>query len=108
MESRWHLRRSCPSTCCRRLLPVLFHHTLMGTCLTPLKPPETLAAGICATDLHQPGHAPPEWDRPFRAPHNSAKNVTVATDSNAACAGSHAIAVMTEWDEFKGFDWIKT
>ena len=58
---------------------------------------------IC-TDLATP---PLEWDKPFRAPHHNAKNVTVATDPYAACAGSHAIAVTTEWDEFKGFDWIK-
>ena len=58
---------------------------------------------IC-TDLATP---PLEWDKPFRAPHHCAKNVTVATDPYAACAGSHAIAVMTEWDEFKGYDWSK-
>ena len=58
---------------------------------------------IC-TDLATP---PLEWDKPFRAPHHCAKNVTVATDPYAACAGSHAIAVMTEWDEFKKYDWSK-
>ena len=58
---------------------------------------------IC-TDLATP---PLEWDKPFRAPHHCAKNVTVATDPYTACAGSHAIAVMTEWDEFKSYDWSK-
>ncbi|HEY4299828.1 MAG TPA: nucleotide sugar dehydrogenase, partial [Candidatus Didemnitutus sp.] len=33
--------------------------------------------------------------------------LTVATDAYAACAGAHAIAVVTEWDEFKGLDYAK-
>jgi len=28
-------------------------------------------------------------------------------DAYEACNGAHAIAVMTEWDEFKGYDWQK-
>lgn len=24
-----------------------------------------------------------------------------------ACKGAHAIAVLTEWDEFKEYDWLK-
>ncbi len=31
--------------------------------------------------------------------------VQVITDPYEACNGSHAIAVLTEWDEFKGYDW---
>ncbi|NHA04772.1 UDP-glucose 6-dehydrogenase [Mucilaginibacter sp. HC2] len=31
--------------------------------------------------------------------------VQVITDPYEACKGSHAIAVLTEWDEFKGYDW---
>jgi UDPglucose 6-dehydrogenase len=33
----------------------------------------------------------------------------VATSDNAydACNGAHAIAVLTEWDEFVGYDWTK-
>ena len=58
---------------------------------------------IC-TDLATP---PLEWDKPFRAPHHSTENVTVATDPYAACAGSHSIAVLTEWDECNGYDWSK-
>ena len=56
---------------------------------------------IC-TDLAPP---PLEWDQPFRAQHYSAENVAVSADPYDACQGSHAIAVMTEWDEFKGYDW---
>ncbi|WP_010522377.1 UDP binding domain-containing protein, partial [Aquimarina agarivorans] len=33
--------------------------------------------------------------------------VTVVTDPYKACKNSHAIAVMTEWDEFKTYDWQK-
>lgn len=31
--------------------------------------------------------------------------VTVVNDPMLACKGSHAIAVLTEWDEFKDLDW---
>ena len=58
---------------------------------------------IC-TDLAAP---PLEWDKPFRAHAGSAQNVTVSTDPYAACAGSHAIAVMTEWEDCKGYNWAK-
>jgi UDPglucose 6-dehydrogenase len=30
---------------------------------------------------------------------------TVYTDPYEACKGAHAIAVLTEWDEFKDYDW---
>jgi len=33
------------------------------------------------------------------------KGVSVFKDPYEACKGSHAIAVLTEWDEFKGYDW---
>ena len=56
---------------------------------------------IC-TDLATP---PLEWDQPFRAQHYSAGNVTVSADPYDACHSSHAIAVMTEWDEFRGYNW---
>lgn len=31
--------------------------------------------------------------------------VTVVDDPYEACKGAHAIAVLTEWDEFKDYDW---
>ncbi|SFU30070.1 UDPglucose 6-dehydrogenase [Pustulibacterium marinum] len=31
--------------------------------------------------------------------------VTVVTDPYKACEGAHAVAVLTEWDEFKDYDW---
>ena len=31
--------------------------------------------------------------------------VTVVTDPMEACENAHAIAIMTEWDEFVGYDW---
>lgn len=33
------------------------------------------------------------------------KNVVVYEDAYEACKGAHAIAVLTEWDEFKNYDW---
>jgi len=33
--------------------------------------------------------------------------VTIATDPYSAAAGSHAIACMTEWDEFRGYDYAR-
>lgn len=33
------------------------------------------------------------------------KNVVVYQDPYEACKGAHAIAVLTEWDEFKTYDW---
>lgn len=33
------------------------------------------------------------------------KLLMVETDVYAACKGAHAVAVLTEWDEFKEYDW---
>ena len=33
--------------------------------------------------------------------------LTVAKDAYEACAGAHAIAIVTEWDEFKNLDYAK-
>jgi UDPglucose 6-dehydrogenase len=33
--------------------------------------------------------------------------LTVAKDAYAAAAGTHAIAIVTEWDEFRTLDWAK-
>jgi len=33
--------------------------------------------------------------------------LTVAKDAYEACAGAHAIAILTEWDEFKTLDYAK-
>lgn len=35
----------------------------------------------------------------------NAEGVRVASDPYQACEGAHAIAVLTEWDEFKSYDW---
>jgi UDPglucose 6-dehydrogenase len=40
-----------------------------------------------------------------RSPMLNSKLVTGFSDLYQACAGAHAIAIMTEWDEFKGYDW---
>lgn len=33
------------------------------------------------------------------------KFVTVLNDPYQACENAHAVAVLTEWDEFKEYDW---
>lgn len=34
-------------------------------------------------------------------------HLTVAKDAYAACAGAHAVAIVTEWDEFKTLDYAR-
>lgn len=38
---------------------------------------------------------------------NIENSIKVATDPYQACKDAHAIAVVTEWDEFKAYDWQK-
>ncbi|MXN91958.1 nucleotide sugar dehydrogenase [Flavobacterium sp. Sd200] len=40
-----------------------------------------------------------------RSKDENAKLVTTFEDAYEACKDAHAIAVLTEWDEFKGYDW---
>lgn len=40
-----------------------------------------------------------------RTPEENHKAVTVLADPYEACKDTHAIAVLTEWDEFKDYDW---
>jgi UDPglucose 6-dehydrogenase len=40
-----------------------------------------------------------------REPEGNKKGVKVITDPYEACKNAHAIAILTEWDEFKGYDW---
>ena len=40
-----------------------------------------------------------------RNPEHNAKSVTCYTDPYEACKDTHAIAILTEWDEFKTYDW---
>ncbi|CAM3644424.1 UDP-glucose 6-dehydrogenase [Flavobacterium gelidilacus] len=42
-----------------------------------------------------------------RAEEENKKGLTVSTDPYAACKDAHAIAILTEWDEFKTYDWQK-
>lgn len=42
-----------------------------------------------------------------RPSENNAKSIYSYETPYEACAGSHAIAVLTEWDEFTGYDWQK-
>ena len=40
-----------------------------------------------------------------RSPEENRRLVTVVTDPYDAADRAHAIAVLTEWDEFKAYDW---
>lgn len=42
-----------------------------------------------------------------RTPDENRKQVTVADNPYEACKDAHAIAVLTEWDEFRNYDWKK-
>jgi UDPglucose 6-dehydrogenase len=40
-----------------------------------------------------------------RKPEENQEYVKVFEDPYRACENAHAIAILTEWDEFKGYDW---
>jgi len=42
-----------------------------------------------------------------RSSEDNRRLVTVINDPYAALNGAHAVAVLTEWDEFKSYDWAK-
>lgn len=42
-----------------------------------------------------------------RIPEENRKQMTVAENPYEACKDAHAIAVLTEWDEFRNYDWKK-
>lgn len=42
-----------------------------------------------------------------RQPEENANSITTFQNPYEACADAHAIAVLTEWDEFKAYDWQK-
>lgn len=42
-----------------------------------------------------------------RSPEDNRRLVTVINDPYAALNGAHAVAVLTEWDEFRTYDWAK-
>jgi UDP-glucose/GDP-mannose dehydrogenase family, UDP binding domain len=77
---------------------------------------------LCASGSEPPLCPPPspraqfEWDRPQASSlkrsastllHESTikSNVTVESDPYEALAGAHGLAVLTEWDEFKTYDY---
>ncbi len=40
-----------------------------------------------------------------RKPEDNANGISVFNDPYEACKDAHAIAILTEWDEFKDYDW---
>ncbi len=42
-----------------------------------------------------------------RSPEDNRRLVKVVSDPYLALQGAHAAAILTEWDEFKGYDWEK-
>jgi len=41
-----------------------------------------------------------------RSPEENRRLVTVVNTAQEACKAAHAVAVLTEWDEFKDLDWV--
>ncbi len=54
------------------------------------------------TDLATPKF---EWDHPGRKQHQKTDSVSVSTDPYEACNDAHGLAILTEWDEFKQYDY---
>ena len=55
------------------------------------------------TDLATPKF---EWDHPGKSrQHQKTDSVTVSEDPYTACEDAHGLAVLTEWDEFKKYDY---
>ena len=52
---------------------------------------------------------PYEWDKPGGHTTETCESVksqvTMASDPYAACEGAHGVCVLTEWEEFKGYDY---
>jgi UDPglucose 6-dehydrogenase len=42
-----------------------------------------------------------------RTPEENKESLKVVDDPYEVCKGAHAVAVLTEWDEFKSYDWQK-
>ncbi|MEY3500783.1 MAG: hypothetical protein RL308_2452 [Bacteroidota bacterium] len=42
-----------------------------------------------------------------RSPESNKQGITVFEDPYETCKSAHAIAILTEWDEFKTYDWNK-
>ena len=42
-----------------------------------------------------------------RSIENNANSITSYLDPYEACQNAHAIAILTEWDEFKSYNWQK-
>ncbi|WP_162340226.1 UDP-glucose 6-dehydrogenase [Cyclobacterium salsum] len=40
-----------------------------------------------------------------RSSEENRANLSVGTDPYKICEGAHAVAILTEWDEFKSYDW---
>jgi UDPglucose 6-dehydrogenase len=42
-----------------------------------------------------------------RDSHENKQNVVCTENAYEACQDAHAVAILTEWDEFKTYDWQK-
>ena len=60
-----------------------------------------VAPGDIRRELAEPADADPG------APAPGAPRFTIARNAYEACEGAHAIAVLTEWDEFKSLDYAR-
>lgn len=42
-----------------------------------------------------------------RSPAENRRLLTVVSEPREALTGAHAVAILTEWDEFKQYDWAE-
>jgi len=84
-------RESAAINVCRDLLS---EHA--NVCVYDPKVPVDEIRKDVLSGVDDPGRSAPMTER-----------LTVAQDAYSACAGAHAIAIITEWDEFKTLDYAK-
>lgn len=86
------------SACCVQGISSVLPHFVAGL-------PILLAASSGIVQVFRDLSAPKfEWDRPHgwnKSESHILENVQVVADPYACAEGSHAICVLTEWDEFK-------
>ena len=55
--------------------------------------------------VYDPKVSPEKIRIDLSAQHSTTGNITVEENPYQACRDAHAVALFTEWDEFKGYDW---
>lgn len=88
---------ACPGMAKHNVNSEIRHSNLLTAC-----PDAQVTREQIFTDLATPKF---EWDHPGRKQHQKTDAVSVAEDAYQACNDAHGLAVLTEWDEFKKYDY---